>query len=110
MAPYLLIETNTAWDGTGVVDLLKLAAGLADGGQSVDLFLIQNAVLMAYEPLEPWMERLVTHPLVTIWVDDFSLASRALPHPHHPQVVVAGADTLVSLLIRPDCKAIWHSA
>jgi hypothetical protein len=108
MAAYVLIETRASPESPQVKDFLALAASLVDRGQLVDLFLAQNAVLMAYPERESLVEQLLDRPGVTVWADDFSLESRAYPAPLLPGVRVGGADTLVQLLARPDCKPIWH--
>lgn len=108
MHSYLLIETSTTWQSERVADFLDLAGALADAGHAVDLFLIQNGALMAYSDLEPQIARLSERAGLTVWVDDFSLASRSLPRALLEGVQIASADTLVRLLTRPDCKPIWH--
>jgi predicted peroxiredoxin len=109
MTPYLLIETRTASESKEVADFLVLAAALADAGSPVDLFLIQNGVLMAFAGVEPQLAELLSQPGLTVWVDDFSLASRAATNQALlGGVRVGGAATLVELLTRPGCKPTWH--
>ncbi len=108
MARYLLIETRTTWDSGGVRDFLALAEGLAEAGASVDLFLIQNGVLMAYPGVEPLVERLLRCPGLTIWVDDFSLATRRLASEPVEGLRIAGIEALVDLMAQPGSKPVWH--
>lgn len=108
VVPYLLIETRTVWESEQVKAFLQLAKSLADQGQTVDLFLIQNAVLMAQVTGNQLVTALLQHAGVTVWVDDFSLESRELPAPLLEGVLVAGAHKLIELLTRPNCKPIWH--
>ncbi len=108
MSLYLLIETRTMRESNQVGDFLALAKTLADAGNSVDLFLIQNGVLMAYAHIERRIEELLRQPTLTVWADDFSLQSRSLSRELLGGVRVAGADMLVRLLTRPGCKPIWH--
>jgi predicted peroxiredoxin len=109
MPPYLLIETRVAWESTEVADFLALAGSLAKAGNVVDLFLIQNGVLMAFAEVKSQLVELLDQPGLSIWVDDFSLASRAaVDKTLHDGVRIGTAATLVELLTRPGCKPTWH--
>jgi predicted peroxiredoxin len=109
MPPYLLIETRTLWESAEVADFLALAGSLAKAGNIVDLFLIQNGVLMAFADVESQLVELLDQPGLSIWADDFSLASRSAPHRTLLDGVRIGtAATLVELLTQPGCKPTWH--
>lgn len=108
MSHYLLIETRTTWESGHVTEFLELAGALADGGNRVDLFLIQNGALMAYPKIEPRLEELIGRNGLTIWADDFSLAARSHPQDPLNGVRIGGADALIELLTQPGCKATWH--
>jgi predicted peroxiredoxin len=108
MALYLLIETRSLWESPEVGGFFELATELARASHQVDLFLVQNAVLMARAADAP-LRRLIDELGVPVWVDDFSLATRAIdPTTVASGTTVTGIDRLVDLLTRPGCKPIWH--
>jgi predicted peroxiredoxin len=108
MSPYLLIETRSHLESPEVEDFVDLAARLGEDGHRVDLFLVQNGVLLAGGDCARLAEAL-RRPGVHVWADEFSIASRSLrPAELLEGVRVAGMDTLVELLVRPQGKAIWH--
>lgn len=109
MMQYLLIETRTAWEDPAVEDFLAMADGLVGAGNTVDLFLVQNAVLMARQGAVASLARLLTKPGETVWVDEFALAARGLDQQDLAAgIYAAGMNKLVQLLATPGCKAIWH--
>jgi len=109
MSIYLLVETCLTGDSQTVRSFLDLASQLSEDGHQVDLFLLQNGVLIARTNAEPSLAALVAKPEVSVRVDDFSLSSRSLkPAELVPGVRVAGMSELVELLTRPGCKPIWH--
>jgi sulfur relay (sulfurtransferase) complex TusBCD TusD component (DsrE family) len=106
---YLLVETRTAWEDPAVEDFLALADGLAGTGGTVDLFLVQNAVLMARRGAAAGLDRLLEGPGKTVWVDDFAMAARGLSREALADGTrPADIGMLVQLLASPGCKAIWH--
>lgn len=106
--PFLLIESRSTWESGEIDSFLRTALDLASAGRQVDLFLIQNGVLMARPGAAPFITALQQQPGITIWVDEFSLAAR-LPEPRLLEgLVLAGADKLVELMVRPACKTVWH--
>lgn len=108
LGPFLLIESRSTWESGEIDAFLRTALELASAGGQVDLFLIQNGVLMARTGAEPLIAALQQQSGITIWVDEFSLAAR-LPEPRLLEgLVVAGVDKLVDLMVRPDCKTVWH--
>lgn len=110
MSVYLLIETRSAWESQEVYDFFKLATQLGEDGHTVDLFLIQNGVLMARANAEPCVIELITKQKVSVLADDFSLTNRSLkPTDLTEGIQITGMPTLVKLLARPGCKPIWHS-
>lgn len=108
MTTYLLIETRTTWESEQVKGFLELAQSLADQKQTIHMFLIQNAVLMAYAEKESRIQQLLQYPNVVVWADDFSLESRALSQKLIDGVQIGDANDLVRLLTEDDCKPIWH--
>jgi predicted peroxiredoxin len=107
--PYLLIETRSSWESAEVGDFLDVAGRLNEHGHPVDLFLIQNGVLLARTGAHPQLAALLSQPGLRIWADDFSMASRSLqPAELLDGIRAAGIGTLVDLLTRTSVKAIWH--
>jgi predicted peroxiredoxin len=110
MPHYVLIETRSVWESQEVAGFLETAATLARSGLVVDLFLVQNGVLMAHRHAVHQLAPLTAMPQqVTIWVDQFSLHSRAIEEAHVAAgIQLASMERLVILLTQPDCKPIWH--
>jgi len=109
MSVYLLIETRSTYESQEVGDFLNLAAQLGEDGHTVDLFLIQNGVLMAQANAEPRLSSLISKGIVSVYSDDFSLTNRSLkPTDLIKGIEIVGMARLVKLLTRPDCKPIWH--
>lgn len=109
MNPYLLIETRSSWESADVGDFLEVAGRLGEHGHSVDLFLIQNGVLLARDGADQHLAGLLSKPGLRVWADDFSMASRSLrPAELLEGITATGIATLVELLTRTGVKAIWH--
>ncbi len=109
MTTYLLIETCSTWENQGVRDFLDIALGLAKHDTRVDLWLVQNGVIIACEGVEHRIRELVGMPGVNVWVDDFSMIARAVMGKDIVQgVQIAAMDRFVALLTAPGCKPIWH--
>jgi predicted peroxiredoxin len=109
MGGYLLIESRATAETPDVAGFLAFATGLADRGHPVDLYLVQNAALMAGRHVEPLLDKLCGRDGVAVWVDDASLASRLGPRaPLAAGVRVAPMAQLVRLLMRPGCTPVWH--
>lgn len=107
MTPYLLIETRSLWESQEVAGFLALARELTAAGHRVDLFLIQNAVLLTRD--ERAVEALTANPALTVWADTPSLAARAIPLSGLPSTVGAGdMKTVLRLMTQPGAKTIWH--
>ncbi|HKP94816.1 MAG TPA: hypothetical protein VJ385_03565 [Fibrobacteria bacterium] len=107
---YLLIETRSAWEGGDVHGFLELAVELARQGNRVDLFLLQNGVLLARKGADARMGDLAHAADVSLWADAFSLEQRSVSAPAlHEAVRVGGMADLIRMLARPGCKPIWHS-
>jgi hypothetical protein len=107
MSTYLLIETRSRWESGEVEGFLDLAKDLASAGERVDLVLIQNGVLISRDPAA--LADLVRTPAATIWADDVSLAFRGIAAEQVPNGIrVAGMKEIISLMMRPRCKTVWH--
>jgi len=106
---YLLVETRSDRESLEVAGFLETAARLTDDGHAVELFLVQNAVLLARRGASPELEALIARAGVRVFVDGFSAAARGLPPASVlPGVETAGMDTLVDRLVADGVKPIWH--
>jgi sulfur relay (sulfurtransferase) complex TusBCD TusD component (DsrE family) len=78
MADYLLIESRDPFESNDVGYYYDLARGLAEAGNQVTLFLVQNAVL-ATRPLarSPALRSLIGAG-VTVLADDFAVQERGI--------------------------------
>lgn len=109
MSIYFLVVSRSPWENNEVYGVLDLAEQLGRDGHRVDLLLIQNGVLLAQEAVEPRFRRLMAQPDMHVWVDGFSLQSRALPLQALPAgMQVIEMEQVVRLLTRPGCKPIWY--
>ena len=107
MSAYLLIETRSLWESGEVASFLSLANDLAAAGEQVDLFLIQNAVLLSRDPAA--LAAFGGHPSATIWADDVSLAFRGIANTQiAPAIRVTDMKTMIRLIARSGCKTVWH--
>ena len=77
-AEFLLVESQGAWSGPMAERFLDDGAALARAGQRVSVFLVQDGVTAALPGAGSGVDRLAAAG-ATVWVDDFSLAQRALP-------------------------------
>jgi predicted peroxiredoxin len=109
MAKYLLIESKSPWESGDVTYAYGLARDLADAGNEVTLYLVQNAVLPLRKGAQDGgLAALATGGKVKVLADDFSLRERAIGEGSViPGVAVAGIETVVDQLAA-GVKAIWH--
>jgi sulfur transfer complex TusBCD TusB component (DsrH family) len=107
MTSYLLIETRSLWESQEVAGFLALARELAAAGNRVDVYLIQNAVLITRDA--DAIAALTGLPQLNVWADTSSLSTRAIPAATlPPRIEVADMNTIVRLMTRPGSKTIWH--
>lgn len=78
MAKYLLIESRDPFEAKGVAGDLELATGLAESGNDVTLFLVQNGVLETRRNARFEMLDGVLASGVEVLADDFSLRERGI--------------------------------
>src|SRR3546814_15735204 len=78
MAQYLLIESRDPFESNDVGYYYDLAADLAQDGNAVTLFLVQNGVLPARPGVHSERLAKVAQSGVEILADDFSLLERAI--------------------------------
>lgn len=110
---YLLIESRDPFDCADVPYFFKAAKDLAEKGNDVVLYLVQNAVLCLRKKARPsalfdWLgER--SKAGVKVLADDFSLRERGMrPEELIPGIQISSADALVDFLVEEKRKALWH--
>lgn len=110
MAQYLLIESRDCFESRDVDYCYDLAKDLADSGNNVTLFLIQNGVLPTRRTAKVngrFTE--LAKAKVNVLADDFSLRERAITSSALADgVQVSNVDALVDILMADGTKAIWH--
>ena len=108
MAKYLLIESRDPFDSADSEYFVRLVEGIANRGNEVTLFLVQNGVfpLRSGSKHSGSIAKLLQNQ-VRILADDFSVKERAIQKPLDG-VEVADIGRLVDRLLEPGTKAIWH--
>lgn len=106
MADYLLIESRDPFDSNDCNFSCDLARGLADAGNQVTLYLVQNAVLAARPPARSTELRSLIGSNVRLLADDFSLQERGIAKLAEG-IKAASIEEVVDRLEAGD-KAIWH--
>ena len=110
---YLLIESRDPFDCADVPYFFKVAKDLAEKGEDVVLYLVQNGVLCLRKGARPsaifdWLGD-GPKSRVKVLADDFSLRERAI---HKEELIsvaqASNVDALVDLLVEEKRKAIWH--
>jgi sulfur relay (sulfurtransferase) complex TusBCD TusD component (DsrE family) len=106
VAKYLLIESRDPFESNDVGYYYQLARGLAEDGNEVTLFLVQNAVLAARPAAQvPQLQDVVGSGL-TVLADDFSLQERGITK-LRDGIAAASIDLVVDRL-EAGCKTLWH--
>lgn len=109
MSAFVLIESRSCDEAPDVRGFLETAAQLSGEGHEIDLFLIQNAVLLATQGADPCLAELVSRDHITVWADDFSLQTRSVEAGELcPGIRIAGMQELIGLLTSGDRKPVWH--
>lgn len=106
----LMVETRSAWEAADVDDFLRLAQGFLQKGLALDLYLIQNSVMLLRTAVREQLAQLAATGLCRIWIDRYSLQLRGLNADDVAGCgAIAGTDELVQLMTTPNSKVIWHS-
>ena len=106
MGEYLLIESRDPFDSNDVRYYCELARGLAEAGNQVTLFLVQNAVLAARPSAQAPQLRALAGSGVKILADDFALKERGMTR-LLDGVQIAPIDIVVDHL-EAGHKTLWH--
>jgi predicted peroxiredoxin len=108
MDKYLLIESRDPYDSQAVARQYELAVNLAQEGNRVTLFLVQNGVLPARRGS---LSELLTRTAgagVEVLADDFSLRERGIDAKRLAEGVRAAPLSVVIDQLAEGRKAIWH--
>lgn len=108
MAAYLLIESRDPFECNDVAYFYELAEGLAQAGNTVTLFLVQNGVLPARRSAKSEHLQALAKAGVEVLADDFSLRERGIRSERLPQGVKSAALDVVVDHLAEGRKALWH--
>jgi sulfur transfer complex TusBCD TusB component (DsrH family) len=106
MAGYLLIESRDPFESNDVPYYCDLARGLAEAGNDVTLYLVQNAVFAARPGARSPALQSLAGTSVKLLADDFSLRERGITD-LADGIESAGIETVVDRMEAGD-KTIWH--
>jgi sulfur relay (sulfurtransferase) complex TusBCD TusD component (DsrE family) len=106
MAEYLLIESRDPFESNDVGYYYDLARGLADDGNQVTIFLVQNGVLAARPSKGSAALSALARAGVKILADDFALQERGVTQLAEG-VSVTSIDVVVDHLAASH-KVMWH--
>jgi hypothetical protein len=106
MGEYLLIESSDPFESNDVGYYCELARGLAEAGNQVTLFLVQNAVLAVRPSAQAPQLRALVGSGVKILADDFALKERGMTR-LLDGVQIAPIDIVVDHL-EAGHKTLWH--
>jgi intracellular sulfur oxidation DsrE/DsrF family protein len=108
MASYLLIESRDPFDSNDAGFCRDVAQQLAQQGEAVTLFLVQNGVLPARAGAHAYDLSELAKVGIEVLADDFSLRERGIPSAGLAAgVKPAPLDVVVDRLVG-GWKAIWH--
>jgi predicted peroxiredoxin len=106
MTEYLLIESRDPFESNDVGYYYELAQGLAEAGNQVTLFLVQNAVLAVRPSAETPKLRALVGSGVKVLADDFALKERGITR-LLDGVQIAPIEIVVDHL-EAGHKTLWH--
>lgn len=107
MGRYVLVGAEDPFDRRGQ-RVYELAGSLADHGDDVTVFLVQNGVLGCRRQAATAAQLQGLAGRVTTLADDFSLRERGIPAGEVVDGVrVAGMDALVSAAVSDGTKVLW---
>jgi sulfur relay (sulfurtransferase) complex TusBCD TusD component (DsrE family) len=106
--PYLLIASRDPYTHTAALRCYELAARLADEGQRVTLFLVQNGVLPARPGADGGALETLTRRGIRVLADEFSLRERGIAPGRLAAGVEAAPLECVIEALENGAKALWH--
>ncbi len=108
MAEYVLIESRDPYEFANVGAYYRLAASLAQAGNKVTLFLVQNGVLPARIGAKDGGLREAAKSGVTVLADEFSLRERAIGREAILSEVKPTSLEFVVDRLEAGAKTMWH--
>jgi len=108
MASYLLIESRDPYDSNDVRFCCDLARQLAEQGDEVTVFLVQNGVLPARTGARADGLSGLSKAGIEVLADEFSLRERGIPSDRLMAGVKPAPLDVVIDRLASGCKAIWH--
>ncbi len=108
MGKFLLIESRDPFESNDVGSFYDLASGLAQEGNEVTLFLVQNGVLAARRSRRSGALASIANAGVHVLADEFSLRERGIRADRlEVGVEPAPLDVVIDQLAEGR-KALWH--
>jgi sulfur relay (sulfurtransferase) complex TusBCD TusD component (DsrE family) len=108
MANYLLIESRDPFGSNDTQFCCDLAKQLAQQGEAVTVFLVQNGVLPARAGARADELSALAKAGIEILADEFSLRERGIPTDRLTAGVKPAPLDVVIDRLADGCKAIWH--
>lgn len=108
MAKYLLIESRDPYDSHDTEFCYGLAKDLAQAGNEVTLFLVQNGVLPARPGSKSGALTDVAAAGVEVLADDFSLRERGISEGGLLEAVKPASIEILVDQLAEGRKALWH--
>ena len=108
MSKYLLIESRDAFESNDVSHFQNLAKSLADQGNEVTLFLVQNGVLAARQSSRSDALQSLASAGIEVLADEFSLRERGIRNDRLASGVKPAPLDVVIDQLADRRKAIWH--
>ncbi|PYC68714.1 hypothetical protein C7C46_28805 [Streptomyces tateyamensis] len=105
---HVMVESQAVWGKPTAGEFLREALSLAEAGDRVILYLVEDGVFAACSDAIPELARLVELGS-EVWADDLSLTHRALVAARVvPYVRVTGAAALDGAVRRADGRVVLH--
>jgi sulfur relay (sulfurtransferase) complex TusBCD TusD component (DsrE family) len=109
MSKYILIESRDCFESPDANEGLNLMGKLANEGNKVTVFLVQNSVLSTRKGAKASAFSSLIKKKVKVLVDDFSLKERGIGKSElKAGIKVSNMESLVDLVMEKGTKAIWH--
>jgi len=108
MGKYLLIESRDIFESKDVQYVYDLASNLAEQGNEVTIFLVQNGVLSARSGPSTQVVATLAQTKVTVLADDFSLRQRGIQTSNLVQGISPAKLDIVIDKLADGCKVMWH--
>ncbi len=109
MAKYLLIESRDPFEFADADYFYGLARDLAQRGNDLTFFLIQNGVLVARKGAQAGQLAGLQQAGAKVLADEFSLRERGIKRDAlAPAVTVSEIGALVDMLTEDGRKVVWH--